>query len=103
MSTDRGVLEPGRKIERQLPARETDSYRLTLEVGQFASVAVEQRGVDVVVRLFAPSGDELTEVDSPTGTTGFERFSEVGRHGLRRRHPFGHLRDRHRAPPAGDG
>ena len=77
MSTDRGVLEPGRKIERQLPARETDSYRLTLEVGQFASVAVEQRGVDVVVRLFAPSGDELTEVDSPTGTTGFERFSEV--------------------------
>lgn len=77
MSTDVEELQPGRTMEHRLEARETRSYRLSLERDQFASVGVEQRGLDVVVRLFGPSGEAVTEVDSPTGAAGVERVTEV--------------------------
>ncbi|MFP3939000.1 MAG: CHAT domain-containing protein [Thermoanaerobaculia bacterium] len=77
MSAEVERLEPGPSTEHRLAARERHHYRLALERGQFASVAVEQRGLDVVVRLFAPSGELVTEVDSPTGARGVERVTEV--------------------------
>jgi CHAT domain-containing protein/Tfp pilus assembly protein PilF len=72
-----GVLEPGRRTEHALADRAVHAYRLPLARDQYVAVAVEQRGLDVVVRLFAPSGELVTEVDSPTGATGTERLTEV--------------------------
>lgn len=65
-------LEAGKPFERELKTGETHVYKVTLEAGQFLDAAVNQRGVDVVVRVYAPDGSRLAEVDSPNGTQGDE-------------------------------
>ncbi|HEX8117990.1 MAG TPA: erythromycin esterase family protein, partial [Pyrinomonadaceae bacterium] len=71
-ASDSRPLEPGKPFERELKTGETHVYKLTLEAGQFLDAAVNQRGVDVVVRVYAPDGGKLAEVDSPNGTQGDE-------------------------------
>ncbi|MDT5293661.1 MAG: erythromycin esterase [Acidobacteriota bacterium] len=75
-SPEQGVpaqkLEINRPVERELKAEEVHAYEVTLEGGQFFRATVEQRGIDVVVRLFAPDGTKLAEVDSPNGREGPE-------------------------------
>jgi erythromycin esterase len=65
-------LEQHRPIERTLAAKETHAYTIALEAGQFLDAAVNQRGVDVIVRVFAPDGKLLAEIDSPNGNQGDE-------------------------------
>ena len=62
---------------RRLAGGEVATHDLTLAAGDYAHVEVEQRGIDVLVRLYAPDGTLLTEVDSPTGTQGAEELSTV--------------------------
>src|SRR5947207_2051906 len=45
------TLEPGRAIERELSGEEKHVYQIALAEGQYASLTVEQRGIDVVVQL----------------------------------------------------
>jgi CHAT domain-containing protein/Tfp pilus assembly protein PilF len=59
-------------IERELKGDEAHSYSITLSAGQYLYVVIDQRGIDVVVTLFAPDGRKLAEVDSPYGTRGLE-------------------------------
>ena len=70
-------LEPGKPIERSIAAGEAQTYTLTMTSGQYAHLAVDQRGVDVVVSIFAPDGTKLVEVDGPTGNIGVEPVSLV--------------------------
>jgi len=72
VKNDTQLIEPGKPIERQLSSGETHSYKLTLEAGQFLDAAVNQRGVDVVVRVFAPDGGKIADIDSPNGKLGDE-------------------------------
>ncbi|MGH9941319.1 MAG: CHAT domain-containing protein [Pyrinomonadaceae bacterium] len=72
---DAPVLEPGKPIERELAGDAAHSYRITLAANQFLHVVVEQKGIDVVVALFAPDGKKVAEVDSPNGTQGPEPIS----------------------------
>ena len=65
-------LEQGKPVERALGAKETHAYTIALEAGQFLDAAVNQRGVDVLVRVFAPAGKPLAEIDSPNGRQGDE-------------------------------
>lgn len=65
-------LEQGKPIERELKYKEAHNYNLTLASGQFFKAVVNQRGIDVVVRVFAPDEKLLTEIDSPNGTQGDE-------------------------------
>lgn len=65
-------LEEGKPIEREMAGDQSHSYRLTISSGQYARVVVEQKGLDVVVKLFAPDGQLITAVDSPNGTQGPE-------------------------------
>lgn len=64
-------------IERQLSADEPHEYLVALRAGDYVHLAVDQRGVDVVVALYDPSGQELFEVDSPTGVRGTESVFAV--------------------------
>src|SRR5712692_1074303 len=57
------ALEQGKVIERELVGGQTHSYQLKLSAGQFASVIVQQRGIDVIERLFAPDGKLIVEFD----------------------------------------
>jgi len=65
-------LEVGQVIPRELKGGQTHSYEISLAAEQFAHVVVDQQGIDVVVKLFAPDGRLLTEVDSPNDTYGPE-------------------------------
>lgn len=49
---------------------EGHSYRVMLTTGQYLRLLVEQKGIDVIVRLLGPDGQKLREVDN--GSTGKE-------------------------------
>jgi tetratricopeptide (TPR) repeat protein len=65
-------LELSKPIERAINAGETHAYTLTLTSGQYAHLAVDQRGVDVVVSIYAPDGTKVAQVDGPNGDQGVE-------------------------------
>jgi CHAT domain-containing protein/tetratricopeptide (TPR) repeat protein len=71
------TLEVGHPILRDLAGGGSDSYRMKLEAGQYVRCAADQQGIDVALRLLAPDGRLITEVDSPSGTQGTERASVV--------------------------
>src|SRR5687767_141772 len=80
------VLEMGRPIERELVGGQSHRYQIDLAAGQYLSVVVDQRGIDVVATLLGPDGKKLIEVDSPNGVRGPEPVSWIvetaGRHRL---------------------
>lgn len=65
-------LKLGQAIERQMAGGEVHVYRVTLTTGQYLKAVVEQKGIDVVVRLFGPDSKKMTEVDGPYGPQGME-------------------------------
>ena len=69
-------LQPGNPIEKSMPAGQTHSYIINLEKDQFAQIAVEKRGVEIVLRMFAPDGKLLREFDSSNGNDGTE-YAEI--------------------------
>jgi CHAT domain-containing protein/predicted negative regulator of RcsB-dependent stress response len=69
---DATLLEAGKPVQRDMKAGETHAYRLVLAGGQFLHAVVDQRGIDVVVTLFGPDGERITQVDSPNGIVGPE-------------------------------
>ena len=72
------ALEAGKAIDRSLSGAETHSYRIqTHEPNLYCSLIVDQRGIDVVVSVFAADGKKLAEVDNFNGTTGPERLNLV--------------------------
>ncbi len=71
------ALERGKPIQRELAGGQSHTYRLDLAAGQFCQIVVDQRGVDVVVELFAPDGKKLIEVDGPNDRNGPEQLSLV--------------------------
>src|SRR5688572_1875853 len=70
-------LEPGKGIERSINAGEAQYYILPLTAGQYAHIVVDQRGVDVVVSIFAPDGSKLVQVDCPNANYGLEPVALV--------------------------
>ncbi|MCI0389220.1 MAG: tetratricopeptide repeat protein [Acidobacteria bacterium] len=71
------ALKLDKPIERELAGGESHAYQITLGAGQFLLVAVEQKGIDVVVTLFGPDDQKLVEVDSPNGAQGPEPLSAI--------------------------
>src|SRR5262245_13570473 len=67
-------LEPGKPIERELACGQSHSYKVTVGAGQYMQVVVDQRGIDVVVTLFAPDGKQEMDVNL-TGPGGLEALS----------------------------
>jgi tetratricopeptide (TPR) repeat protein len=67
----------GKPIGREMKGGQSHTYEITLAVGQYLHVVVDQRGIDAVVRLHAPDGKQLMEVDSPNGTQGPERVEYI--------------------------
>jgi CHAT domain-containing protein/Tfp pilus assembly protein PilF len=62
-STDVGVLESAKPIERELAGGETHAYQLTLAAGQYARVVVDQRRINVALSAFDPEGKKIVEAD----------------------------------------
>ena len=71
-------LELGRPLGRELAGGKQDQYELALLEGQYASVIIDQRGIDVEVSVFEPDGHLLARFDSETDRYGEERVEFVG-------------------------
>lgn len=65
-------LKLSKPVERELKVGETHAYKIVMEAGQFLDAAVNQRGIDVVVKIYAPDSSKLAEIDSLNGTQGDE-------------------------------
>ena len=70
-------LQPGSPIERTLKSGESHSYTATLEENTFLQLAVEQRGIDVVIHITSPEGKTIGQFDTPNGIQGVEDVSFV--------------------------
>jgi hypothetical protein len=71
------VLEPGITLERTLGSGQSHTFNIKLEESQYLQIAVQQKGIDVVLRAFSPTDKKLGEVDSPNGREGPENISVV--------------------------
>ena len=71
------ILEVGKPVEKQMAGSDSHYYQIMLKAGEFLHVVVDQRGVDVVMKLRDPKGKELVKVDSPNSTHGPESLSIV--------------------------
>ena len=74
--TDVRELKLGQPIDRELAGGEAHSYRVLLTAGQYLHVVVEQKGIDVMIRLVAPDGQKMAEVDNDPAV-GMESVSTV--------------------------
>jgi len=70
-------LEPGKPIERELVGGQFHSYQMTPAAGQYVKLVVDQRGIDVVVKLFGPDSKQIVEFDYEIGKEGQEITSWV--------------------------
>lgn len=70
--TSTPALELGKLVERELSGGSVHTYQVRLALGQCLHVIVNQRGIDVVVRIVGPDGRLRGRYDSPTGASGPE-------------------------------
>lgn len=71
------ALSANEDLTRNLTRNQRHVYQLSLLQRQYAHVVVDQKGVDVVVRLLDPNRQPLIERDSPNGKFGPEAVSLV--------------------------
>jgi len=65
-------LSPGPALERAFAAGESQVFTADLAAGRTYLVAVEQRGIHLVVDVRGPDGESLASVDSPLDRWGIE-------------------------------
>jgi CHAT domain-containing protein/Tfp pilus assembly protein PilF len=71
------LLEKDKPIERELTGGQSHSYRITLTVGQYIKLVINQRGIDVMEKLFGPDGRQITEFDYERRVDGVESIPWV--------------------------
>ena len=71
------VLEPSTAIERPLAPREEHRYQLAMTAGEFVSVIVEQRGIDVIVQARRPDGSAIADFQQEIRRQGEEQVDVV--------------------------
>src|SRR5215213_1950813 len=68
-------LSPGQSIRREMTGAETHCYQFDLKKGEFFQVSVEQKGIDVMLKLLDAGGNVLATMNSPNGAEGTETLS----------------------------
>ena len=71
------TLQLNTPIERTIGTGQTHAYEIVADENTYVQLTVEQRGIDVVVRVHHPNGRKPSEYDSPNGTEGPENVSFV--------------------------
>ena len=72
-----GTLQLGTPVERQLGPGQAHEFTVNLEENNLIQLVIDQQGVDVIVKVFSPSGKTIGEYDSPNGNEGPEHVSFV--------------------------
>ena len=61
-------------VKRELGERNKHNYEVNLTKGQMLNFVVEQRGIDVVLRIYMADGKFYDRMDSPNEREGDEPF-----------------------------
>jgi len=69
------TLQPGVPIERTLGPGQVHEFAVSTKANSLVQLVVEQKGIDVVVKISSPAGKALTECDTPNGAEGNEQIS----------------------------
>ena len=72
-------LEAGKPREREISKGETHVYEIFVPPDRLVNGVVDQRGIDVMVRLVDPSGATIATIDSPNGAHGPEPWTLDGK------------------------
>ena len=75
--SDAETLEPQKPIEREVKPGQSHSYQVAATADQFLSVVVEQRGIDIMIRLLSPAGKTLSELNNAKGPQGTETLIAI--------------------------
>ncbi len=70
-------LSPNQTLEREIAGAQTHRYKIDLSANEFFQARVEQKGVDVTLRLLDANGNALATMDSPNGKEGPETLTFV--------------------------
>jgi CHAT domain-containing protein/tetratricopeptide (TPR) repeat protein len=70
-------LPPNQTLEREMTGAETHRYKVDLKANEVFQVRVEQKGVDVALKLTDAQGKTLSTMDSPNSKQGPETLSFV--------------------------
>jgi CHAT domain-containing protein/tetratricopeptide (TPR) repeat protein len=62
-NSGKGRLETGKSVERELAGGQGHVYELEVASGKCFEATVEQRGIDVVVRVFDPANKQVLEIN----------------------------------------
>ncbi|MBL8149128.1 MAG: tetratricopeptide repeat protein [Blastocatellia bacterium] len=65
-------LKIGEMISKQLKGEEKEDFYLEAKENEYIKIVVEQKGIDVLVKVYDPEAKEIFEIDSPNGTQGEE-------------------------------
>ncbi|HKX30170.1 MAG TPA: CHAT domain-containing tetratricopeptide repeat protein [Blastocatellia bacterium] len=60
-----GSLASGASAEREISGLQTHSYRVGLSAGQLVEAPIQQKGIDLIVTLLGPDGQQLEEFSEP--------------------------------------
>jgi enterochelin esterase-like enzyme len=68
------AIAVGKPVEKPMRAGEAHRYRIEVPAGNVISGVVMQKGIDVALATFDPTGKQLGSFDSPNGDNGPEPF-----------------------------
>src|SRR6266487_2896352 len=71
------TLELGKPFETEILGGQTQSYHISASANQFICLTIQQRGIDVDERLFAPDGKLVAQFDSELRAQELERVEFV--------------------------
>jgi hypothetical protein len=74
-------LEVGRAITTEISGEQEHNYQLVLSEGQYARVIVDQRGVDISVRVLGPRGELIAIFNNEYQSQGEEKVEVVAESG----------------------
>lgn len=74
-TTPISILKLNQPIEKPIVTGESHEFQITVRTGEFIFVEVQQKGKDVVLRLYSPNDKLLLERNSPNGTEGLESIA----------------------------
>ncbi|HEU4870769.1 MAG TPA: hypothetical protein VFT08_07970 [Pyrinomonadaceae bacterium] len=73
------TLQPGVPVERTLGPGQVHEFTINAKANSLVQLVVEQKGIDVVVKISSPDGKALTECDTPNGAEGDEQISFIAK------------------------
>ena len=71
------TLQIGTPIEREIDGNQVHEFNVKVDENEYVELVVEQRGIDVIVKLTSPAGKSFRQFDSPNGSEGPEHVSFV--------------------------